>query len=421
MYRRGYRAAQTFCAVMDLPPPPRFDRYNKIILDCLEEVSNTSMKDAVQEGVNMNDGNICITAALDASWQKRGHSSLNGVVTATSLDNGKVIDVECITKYCHGCNTGGENHKCVLNYEGYSGGMESEGVVKIFQRSEEKYGVKYTHYLGDGDSKGYQKACNNVAIEKMECVGHVQKRLGTRLRRLKKDYKGKKLADGKCLGGRGRLTDDEIDRLQYYYGQAIRQNKNNLPAMRKAVWATFFHKSSTDEKPSHSLCPPGSDSWCGYQRAVTEGKTYNHKHSLPYHVMEIMKPIYRDLSDSRLLEKCLHGRTQNPNESFNNCIWERIPKTVLVGLDTLKIGVLDSVICFNDGTASRCKVLKLMGVNGGVNMERALVAIDNRRVAEAEKAVLEGTKEARLRRRAQKRKRDDQEQENQDEYGPGMH
>ncbi|GFV32518.1 hypothetical protein TNCV_1054991 [Trichonephila clavipes] len=35
-----------------------------------------------------------------------------------------------------------------------------------------------------------------------------------------------------------------------------------------------------------------------------------------------------------LIEKCLHGRTQNPNESFNKCIWERIPKTVFVGIET---------------------------------------------------------------------------------------
>ncbi|GFS97164.1 uncharacterized protein TNCV_1921111 [Trichonephila clavipes] len=50
-----------------------------------------------------------------------------------------------------------------------------------------------------------------------------------------------------------------------------------------------------------------------------------------------------------LLKKCLHGRTQNPNESFNKCIWERIPKTVFVGIETLKFGVMDAIICFNDG------------------------------------------------------------------------
>ena len=52
-----------------------------------------------------------------------------------------------------------------------------------------------------------------VAVQKEECVGHVQKRLGTALRKLKADMKGKKLADGKPLGGQGRLSDATIDKL----------------------------------------------------------------------------------------------------------------------------------------------------------------------------------------------------------------
>lgn len=44
-------------------------------------------------------------------------------------------------------------------------------------------------------------------IEKFECVGDIQKRVGTRLRRLKKDLKGVKLSDDKPIGGKGRLTD----------------------------------------------------------------------------------------------------------------------------------------------------------------------------------------------------------------------
>jgi len=52
----------------------------------------------------------------------------------------------------------------------------------------------------------------------------VQKIIGTRLRNLKKKEKG--------LGGRGKLTDATIDRLQNYYGIAIRQNKINKIEMK---------------------------------------------------------------------------------------------------------------------------------------------------------------------------------------------
>ncbi|GFX73955.1 uncharacterized protein TNCV_397661 [Trichonephila clavipes] len=79
-------AAKTFCSVMNLPPPPaKFQRYNGILLESLSKVSDASMKKAVEETIEMNNSNRDITAAFDGSWQKRGHTSLNGVVSATSL------------------------------------------------------------------------------------------------------------------------------------------------------------------------------------------------------------------------------------------------------------------------------------------------------------------------------------------------
>ena len=68
-------------------------------------------------------------------------------------------------------------------------------------------------------------------VIKLNCVVHVQKRLGTALRNLKTQYKGQKLSDGKTIGGTGRLTDQIINSLQNYYGDAIRQHKVDLHAM----------------------------------------------------------------------------------------------------------------------------------------------------------------------------------------------
>lgn len=42
--------------------------------------------------------------------------------------------------------------------------------------------------------------------------------MGIQLRNLKKDLRGKKLVDGKTIGERGTLTDDQIDKLTTYYG-----------------------------------------------------------------------------------------------------------------------------------------------------------------------------------------------------------
>ncbi len=102
---------------------------------------------------------------------------------------------------------------------------------------------KICAFIGDGDSSTFQTVSdakpygNDVLITKKECVGHVQKRLGTRLRKLKSSYTKRKLSGGKSIGGRGRLTDKMIDTMQNDYGLAIRQNKHNLQGMINDVKA----------------------------------------------------------------------------------------------------------------------------------------------------------------------------------------
>ncbi|GBN39555.1 hypothetical protein AVEN_158802-1 [Araneus ventricosus] len=160
------------------------------------------MLKAVEGVVSRNDNSRDITVALDGTWQKRGHTSINGVITATSLDTGKVRDFECLCKYCFTCeNKSNDCKECQENYEGYSGGMESEGAIRMFQRSVSTRNVRYAKYLGDGDSKGFLKISESkvyedeLVVEKLECIGHVQKRMGTRLRNLRNKLKSTKLSD----------------------------------------------------------------------------------------------------------------------------------------------------------------------------------------------------------------------------------
>lgn len=81
----------------------------------------------------------------------------------------------------------GHQHECQANFEGSSGSMDASGILNIFQRSIESHSMQYVEFLGDGDSKAHkllaqQAVYGNVSIEKLECVGHVQKRLGSCLR-----------------------------------------------------------------------------------------------------------------------------------------------------------------------------------------------------------------------------------------------
>jgi hypothetical protein len=78
--------------------------------------------------------------------------------------------------------------------------------------------------------------------------------------------------------------------------------------------------------------------------------------------MDAIKPVFRDLAGVNPLKKCFHGKTHNHNESVKSVIWTRISKTVFIRPDTLKFGVYDTVLYFNDGVAER-NILNILGMH----------------------------------------------------------
>ncbi|GFW30236.1 uncharacterized protein TNCV_3067881 [Trichonephila clavipes] len=61
--------------------------------------------------------------------------------------------------------------------------MEPLGVYRIFERSVEMRKLQYVNFFGDGDSKGYASVKDiygKNTVAKYECIGHIQKRVGTK-------------------------------------------------------------------------------------------------------------------------------------------------------------------------------------------------------------------------------------------------
>ena len=277
------------------------------------------------------------------------------------------------------------HHSCKANHSGSSSSMEPVGATRIFQRSEQTRGLQYVQYLGDGDSASFKKVCDStpydgVDIEKLECVGHVQKRCGSRLRRLKQDHRGKKLADGKGLSGAGRLTEKVMNTLQNYYGCAIRQNTGSLEDMRKSVSAILPHVASSANNLLHHSCPDGDNSWCGYKQNPS---TYKHKKGLPLPVIKIVEPIFKDLASTNLLSKCLHGKTQNANECLYKIVWDRCSKEYFVERDVVKEAAYSAVSHFNDGRIAILKVFESLHITPGRFTNFLCSAQDNRRISKS--------------------------------------
>ncbi|GFV32949.1 uncharacterized protein TNCV_1745911 [Trichonephila clavipes] len=304
--------------------------------------------------------------SVDGTWQRRGYSSMNGCVAALSVDTGKVVDIEVMSSYCPTCRniskmprrieseTFAADHVCHSNFQGFALKMEAVGATRIFQRSIVKRGFKYAHYYGDGDCK---------------------------------------------------LTDSFIDRLQNYYGIAVRSNVGNLSGLQQNVIAALFHCSSSVEKPMHGQCPIGKDSWCYYQRALFCGKKPNEKYKgLSNEVLNTIKPTYLELCIKELLTKCLHGKTQNSNECLNGVIWQRVPKEVFVCLKILKSGAFDAVIQFNDGYKGCVEIFKKLNITPGYFTLKAYKHLDINRINDAERHSTPNVKQRRKILRATRKK-----------------
>ena len=252
--------------------------------------------------------------------------------------------------------------------------MEAEAAQVVWNRSIEKHNMRYKFMVSDGDSKTFsavEDTYDGVKVEKMDCVGHVQKRMGKHLLKLKSSTKGK-LKDGKTIGGRGRLTEAKIKQLQRYYGLAIRQNVLTKPnptetevqvavyTMKKNIIATLSHNVEAESVAAqHRYCPPGANSWCKWQQDKATGtKTYKHENLLPPVFLDVLRPMFMTLSETNLLGRCVKGATQNRNECINSLVWIRCPKHKFHGKKIVQFAIASAVCHYHAGAASRKNIME---------------------------------------------------------------
>lgn len=336
-----------------------------------------------------------------------------------------MFDLAVMSLYCQSCacaearyggvHTPGylawkqEHTECNANYSGASGGMEAEAAEQLWSRSLDRHGFRYTTLLSDGDAKTHKHLCSlkvygeDTEIIKEECINHVAKRLGTALRKLAMQSKKK----GVTLGGQGhgKLTQATNVKLTAYYGKAIRAHPGNLRDMTDAVYATYYHAISTDDTPQHERCPPGEDSWCFVRRAEATGETPGpHRENvgtpLSPEVAPYVKEVYDRLGHHDLLQRCLRGKSQNPNEALHSVIWGKCPKTGFVGLQRVVAATCSGVAEFNCGVELNMRTLfNVMDIVPGTHLMKSAVTADSLRLQQSLRYSAASTKEARCARR----------------------
>lgn len=470
----GYNGLEMFCGLMDLTnnfsAKYYYDLMKQHISVAVSAVADSILKKAGEEEREMTRNHGLpedhLAVSGDGSWSKRGFSSLVGLSSVIGKYTNKVLDVFISSKTCKACEMKkatvdkasfdiwyDSEHKdeCTANYEGSSGGMEVQGMLEIFKRSQQLHGAFYKYYIGDGDSKTYatlQAAKiygETFIIEKLECVLHVGKRMYRYLAEVKKMFtQKKKLAkeaaksnppppkpkpDKRPRKQKGAppppkpekyndLTGNLMKKLSTYYSLMIQRHPDSKENMKHEIWAGYYHAISTDAEPQHHHC---DESWCTFLKAKKANEAYTHKPSLNPELRDMVKNAYEKLTNDELLERCLGGNTQNNNECFNKTVWAIAPKHNFVGKRVLDIATQVALSIFNEGRISVLKMMEVMGIKIGSYAYEFAKFKNSQRMQIAEKQSIASSKEGRsAKKNAEQIEEDGYERVEGLLYGPGI-
>ena len=459
--------------------------HTKKILPAAKEFANIVMKEAreklrkqiLEENDQPYDCTTLVEVGVtyDGTWSSRGFTANYGIGFVISADTGQVLDYEFCSKFCQLCEKNPDAddewklcHKsvCTKNHFGSSKSMETKAAERLWGRSI-AYNMRYKWMVCDGDSTSFNAVwdtygscdlchkylkqdkstegglnntdefkewqethdnetanCNRVC--KLDCIGHVQKRMGKHLLSWKKMHgvsPWKKLSNSKkvgrsacaCCNKSHLLTMSVIKKFQIYYGRAIRQNvipygssKKDIDValnrMEKAVMAILWHSLLLeDESERHKYCPEKTEkyNWC----EVKNGKNLKHReyHLVPEY-LPFLSPIFKKLSQKSLMKRCLFGFSQNPNESLNARVWARAPKEKNKSPRVAEFATISALVQFNNGCVGINKLYSFLEIHNDKSQGTAMKH-DKKRVKRAEYKKQKTTKERRQKMQQTKAKK----------------
>ena len=95
---------------------------------------------------------------------------MHGVVFVMAVETGEVLDYETKSRVCFQCKAktkwdkesekvkkwlDGHKNNCLVNHTLSSEAVEKDAAIRIFKHSIEKHKLKYSTYVGDGDSSSF--------------------------------------------------------------------------------------------------------------------------------------------------------------------------------------------------------------------------------------------------------------------------
>ncbi|GBM98373.1 hypothetical protein AVEN_11961-1 [Araneus ventricosus] len=101
---KGHSSAKKLCSALNVNVLSKTALRNieKKLEGAANDVASEVMEKAALELRKAANGDeiIHFAVSVDGTWQRRGYSYLNGGVPAISVDNGKILDIELMSKIC---------------------------------------------------------------------------------------------------------------------------------------------------------------------------------------------------------------------------------------------------------------------------------------------------------------------------------
>ncbi|GBN16289.1 hypothetical protein AVEN_245276-1 [Araneus ventricosus] len=110
--------------------------------------------------------------------------------------------------------------------------------------------------------------------------------------------------------------------------------------------------------------------------------------------MDMIKPIFKALSNPTLLKRCLGGKTQNTNESLKSLIWNFCSKNTNSSRKIAQIAANLACISYNNGEKGILDVLKELELDTGEQQVKDSLLRDKERIKLAERCCQKATLEA---------------------------
>ena len=141
---------------------------------------------------------------------------------------------------------------------------------------------------------------------------------------------------------------------------------------------------------------------------MANGIAYQHKKKpIPSAIVQLLQPIYNRLGSKDLLQRCLGGFTQNPNESLHSTVWKLCPKELFLGRMAIETACAIAVCNCNDGSTSLYDISKDLGLQPSSLCKLQLQEKDLKRLEKSEYKASDHYKSLRRKARAKRKGFDD--------------